>query len=313
MPSKIVEIEAGQYVYLAPPSKIPHCQEFIGRTKELDLCRAAWGVDRGGKKFNERALPLHFRLEGPPGVGKNEIIYQVARGLAASLDIPFYMLQGHEEMTPEDLAITLVPDRDQADYGQVPLAMRASPLATAIYEGGLFFFDEISRVPERALSPLASVLDSRRSIYSAITGINIEPKGKVEHERFRFCCALNPEVGGSGRGGLPDYIDERTLPVISVAYLSLDELMQVIRGNLPVENIVMAEFEYWYSEEARREISVRQALTMISFALNYFNEGGMDARAAIQDAALRIGHSRESKSSREANRWDGEAWDDELG
>src|SRR5262249_38764008 len=132
---------------------------------------------------------LHFRLEGSPGLGKNEIVYALARQLGMEL----YMIQGHDEMTAEDLAVLVVPaaldDSRESDYSaedysaedyseayRPQFELQASPLATAIYKGALFFFDEINRVPERALSPLSSVLDARRSIYSAMTGMYIKPK-----------------------------------------------------------------------------------------------------------------------------------------
>ena len=38
----------------------------------LGKCLAAWLID-GGEG------PLHFRLVGPPGVGKNELVYYLAR------------------------------------------------------------------------------------------------------------------------------------------------------------------------------------------------------------------------------------------
>src|SRR5262249_37090429 len=159
---------------------------------ELRLCRAAFGVSPEGL-LDDALDALHFRLEGPPGVGKNEIVYELARQLSKSIGLPFYSIQGHEEMTPEDLSVLIVPD--PTGSGSMPLQLRASPLATALHEGGLFFFDEINRVPERALTPLASVLDKRRELYSATTGVTIQPRDSAARARFRFCCALNPSVG----------------------------------------------------------------------------------------------------------------------
>jgi hypothetical protein len=130
-----------------PPKKF-----FAGRTNELRRCRAAWRVSSNGKSFMPGAAqPLNFRLEGPPGVGKNEIVYEIARALGK----PLYIIQGHEELTPEDMALLLVPDSSPQSENRVPIILQASPLATAILTGGLFFFDEINRVPDRALSPLA--------------------------------------------------------------------------------------------------------------------------------------------------------------
>src|SRR5579862_3612781 len=215
----------GHPIYLANPDKVPIIHGFYGREEELRRCKAAWGLDSHSKEAGKKLFRLHFRLQGPPGVGKNEIVYQVVRELQRQEpELPFYMIQGHEEMTPEDLTLLLVPDESAGGSQNPPLALRASPLATAIIEGGIFFFDEINRVPERALAPLASVLDDRQYLYSAMTGLRVEPKDDHSRHRFRFCCALNPLFSESGKGGLPDYIAERTLPVIEIKPQSIDEL-----------------------------------------------------------------------------------------
>src|SRR5690242_17457193 len=186
----------GQVIWLADAQRVP-TRKFVGRSHELRLCKAAFGINESNR-LDPALQSLHFRLEGAPGVGKNEIVYQLARELAASENLSFYSVQGHEEMTPEDLSLLVVPDSQRLEG--LALQLRASPLATALHQGGLFFFDEINRVPARALSPLASVLDDRRSLYSATTGITVEPKDEDARRRFRFCCALNPSLSAAGEG-----------------------------------------------------------------------------------------------------------------
>src|ERR1035437_169422 len=106
--------DIGRPYLLAPPFTPPK-RTFRGRDFELRRCFAAWGLDRDGRQAKlesttgearKDALPLNFRLEGPPGVGKNEIVYELSRRLA----LPLFVIQGHEEITPEDLALVLVPD-----------------------------------------------------------------------------------------------------------------------------------------------------------------------------------------------------------
>ena len=285
---RIYTTRDGESIYLSKAQTIPECN-FIGREEELRLCRAAFGVDENNR-FSLKMNPLHFRLEGPPGVGKNEIVYQLARDLAETEGLPFYSIQGHEEMTPEDLSILVVPDANDPNgenWDRVPLRLRASPLATALIEGGIFFFDEINRVPERALSPLASVLDDRRWLYSAMTGIIIEPRNKECRERFRFCCALNPSLGQTGRGTLPDYISERTLPALPVDYLELDDLKAVIAKNVTGDEEILKGFDDWYRQKARRELSVRQAMSIVSWAMNAF-EGISNTVTSMDHAEAHI-------------------------
>src|SRR5262249_31075992 len=149
-------------VHWAQAAAIPG-SGIVGREEELAMSRAAWGLDAQyrplGALQKGESRPLHFRLEGPPGVGKNAIVYEMARRVAAESGTELYMMSGTEEMTPEDLTLLIVP---HAGGNGNNFVLRASPLATAIRKGGIFFFDEINRVPERALSPLASVLDERQ-------------------------------------------------------------------------------------------------------------------------------------------------------
>jgi midasin (ATPase involved in ribosome maturation) len=256
-------------IALASPESVEPCQ-FVGRDDELRLCQAAFAIKPDWSGFDRAMTPLHFRLEGPPGVGKNEIVYEVARRLAEKMKIPFYSIQGHEEMTPEDLSILVVPDPERSS--DMPLSLRASPLATALHEGGLFFFDEINRAPERALTPLASVLDKRRSLYSAMTGITIRTKKSVQG-RFRFCCALNPDQGRSGRGGLSDYLDERTLPAIRVGYHDRGTLLEILKQNVTNDPKHLKDFATWYEKRVATEISVRQAMALMTFAIRTVARG----------------------------------------
>ncbi|MGA1841248.1 MAG: AAA family ATPase [bacterium] len=264
---KTIKID-GRLVYLANPTDIPPCN-FVSRSKELAYCETAWDIDIRQYKLGEgNNRPLHFRLQGPPGVGKNEIVYEIAR----RLKLPLYTFQGHEEVTPEDLSIHLIPD--QPDYkaphsNVIPLILRASTLATAIYKGGLFFFDEINRVPERALSPLVSVLDDRLYIESAMTGLRIGPKDDETRKRFRFCCALNPGLG-EVRSILPEYIEQRTLPVIEVDYFSLEDLLAILKMNLQCPEGFLSAFQEWYNEEESQKISTRQAISLMAFAMRYY-------------------------------------------
>lgn len=267
-------------VHLATPETPPLCH-FVGREAELELCKVAWAIDPATDRFAaDGMLPLHFRLEGPPGVGKNEIVYEIAR----RLQVPLYSIQGHEELSPEDLSLLLVPEGEASRVGHMPLVLRASPLATAIYEGGLFFFDEINRVPERALSPLASVLDSRRYIYSAMTGLRVEPRDDQARKRFRFCCALNPELGQAGYV-LPEYIAQRTLPMVRVATPSVDDLMEIVGRNVPCSPELLRSFGDWYMREAERKISVRQALAIATYALNFASQTGGDPDEVVRRVA----------------------------
>lgn len=262
-------------VYLAQPADPEPC-EFKGRKQELELCLASWSVDPKTFQMNYLGTPLHFCLEGPPGVGKNEIVYELARRMRR----PLFMVHGHEDITPEDLALLMVPDVTLSGSSTIPLVLRASPLATALYLGGLVFFDEINRVPERALAPLASVLDVRQSIYSSLAAIFIRPKDEEAKRQFRFCCALNPELSRAGHD-LPDYIRQRTLPVITIERFQPQELVNILRGRMRCPEEVLHAFMDAYSKSSKKEMSLRQAMAVVAFAASYHGQHSGSATTAV--------------------------------
>jgi hypothetical protein len=273
----------GCRVVLAEPAEAP-TRRFVGRDEELQMCRIAWGVSPDGTQLmDDGRPPLSFRLEGAPGMGKNEIVYEIAR----RVDLPLYIVQGHEELTPEDLALLLTPDPEAAYGDAVPLTLRASPLATALHEGGLFFFDEINRVPERALSPLASVLDGRQYIYSAMAGMNIGPRDDEARARFRFCCALNPALANAGHV-LPEYIEQRTLPVIQIEQPSFDDLRTILQTSLSPSPDLLDAFEQWYQKEERYDVSVRQAIALMTYAINYERQVGGEKGSLLRKLAVLV-------------------------
>jgi MoxR-like ATPase len=270
-------------VMLAAPVIVPK-NHFVGRADELRMCRIAWGISEDGTRFLDNGVqPLSFRLEGPPGFGKNEIVYEIAR----KLGMPLYVVQGHEELTPEDLALLLTPDATSSRNEIIGLTLRASPLATALHEGGLLFFDEINRVPERALSPLASVLDGRQYIYSAMTGMNIGPKDEEARAQFRFCCALNPSLSNAGHV-LPEYIEQRTLPVIEINQPPFEDLRVILRSALNPSPEFLEAFEHWYEQEDRNDVSVRQAMTLMNYAMNYERQVGGEKLGILRKVSSQI-------------------------
>src|SRR4030042_2084326 len=119
--------------------------------------------------------PLNFRLYGPAGVGKNTIVYHLARILQKEL----YIIRGGEELRPEEITCSPIATSSHT------FEYIASPLFAAMLRGGICFFDELSRAPHSVLAPLASVLDDRRTLTSVNPGICLKA-----HPEFLFCAAL---------------------------------------------------------------------------------------------------------------------------
>ncbi|MDD2734734.1 MAG: AAA family ATPase [Desulfuromonadaceae bacterium] len=166
--------------------------EFTGREEELKMVAAAW-------LSSISSQPLSPLLVGPPGCGKNRIVYEMAK--RCGLDL--YVCQGYENITAEELACSLLP----ADEGNGRIDYLISALATAMYRGGICFIDEIGKFPGKALSLLASVLDDRRYLDLDLIGERIHA-----HPQFRFICATNSE----DMEGLPDFVRSRLFPLIRI-------------------------------------------------------------------------------------------------
>lgn len=259
-------------VLLPEPDFIPD-KKFVGRTELIDQCMAAW-LDLDGSG------PLHFRLVGPPGVGKNEIVYHLAREVEQK---PLYIMHGHEELTPEDIACTARITRDQG------VEYVGSPLLAAMVRGGICFFDEIGKVPSRSLSLLASVLDDRRTLTSVLAGFS-----ERAHADFRFCAAMNDTDAATY--GLPGYIDERLRPAFRLDYPPIEEVMEIVtNGVSKATRMLLDQFRNWVA--AREDLSPREALILVGYAVRlHQQQGGGEVSAAaadilLQSASRHVGNS----------------------
>ncbi len=239
-------------VLLPEPDFVPE-REFVGRAELITQCMAAW-LDLDGQG------PLHFRLIGPPGVGKNELVYHLARDVEKK---PLYIMHGHEEFTPEDIACTARITRERA------VEYVGSPLLAAMVHGGICFFDEIGKVPSRSLSLLASVLDGRRTITSVLAGFT-----ERAHPQFRFCAAMND--ADAATYGLPGYIDERLRPAFKLDYPPIEEIIQIVaQGVTRASRTLLDSFRSRIA--GREDLSPREALIHLGYATRLHHRQGAPA------------------------------------
>jgi MoxR-like ATPase len=221
---------------------------FVGRELEMELIMASW-------ISGSHTLPLSPVLVGEPGVGKNRIVYELARFTGRDL----YLFQGHEDITAEDLACTVRFSDDTANLMEYVL----SPLVCAMMNGGIFFLDEIGKIRPRALALLVSVLDERRYIDSTLLCERI-----FAHPGFRFIAATNTgEVGM-----LPEFIRSRMRPVIKIGYPPRQEIEEIIQRKFKsrMENLDSLVERFWYVWDKKSvpgtTLTPRDAIAVFSMA-----------------------------------------------
>jgi MoxR-like ATPase len=242
----------------------------------MKMIVAAWLSSRG-------SIPLAPLLVGEPGVGKNRLIYELAKRTNRKL----YIFQGHEDVTAEDLACSV--RFSDTEHGKMDYV--ASPLVTAMHEGGICFIDEIGKIRPRALALLVSVLDERRYIDSTLLGERV-----FARSGFRFIAATNTgEIQF-----LPEFIQSRMRPVIKVGYPPQEEINKIVgaqpnvQGQQHLEVLLNKFWELW--EDANRKTdatkikppSPRDAIYLFALASSlsdyeFQQSTGLDKTNAIYD------------------------------
>jgi MoxR-like ATPase len=244
--------KTGKHALTSEPYEFDNCflTNLVGRKKEMLFITAAW-------MNNKNTPPLTPVLVGAPGVGKNRLIYEIAR----KADKELYILQGHEDITAEDMACTV----RFSDNGNNSMDYVLSPLSTAMMRGAICLIDEIGKIRPRALALLASVLDERRYIDSTLLGERIHAR-----PGFRFIGATNTgEVSM-----LPEFIRSRLWPVITVGYPDKDEIKNIIELEFSKSAPQMDELfdSFWFMWEKKlgteKRPTPRDAIHIFSLASN---------------------------------------------
>ena len=196
--------------------------EWIGQKALIDQVLASWlGV-------HEKDLPLCPRLVGKPGVGKTTLGYAAAR----AAELPAYIHQCTMDTRPEDLLVTPVLSRSGT------ISYHASPLVSAMIQGGVAILDEANRMSEKSWASLAPLFDHRRYVESVVAGIRIPA-----HPQFRACVTMNDDASTFE---VPDYMLSRIQPSISIDFPEREEEMRILRYHLPfaTEEIVKLTVDF---------------------------------------------------------------------
>ncbi len=234
----------GVTLLLAHPDDIR--MEWVGRRDLMRQLLAAWLV------VAPEDLPLNPRLIGKPGVGKTTLAYAAGRSLGADV----YIFQATMDTRPEDLLVTPVVDRQGA------IRYVASPLVTAMLQGGVAILDEGNRMSEKSWASLAPLLDNRRYVESIVAGIKI-----AAHTDFRIVATMNDDASTYE---LPEYIHSRLQPQIHLDFPDREEEKQILSANLPFSDEAILDYvaDFLQSAHAADEAyTVRDGINIARYAL----------------------------------------------
>lgn len=223
----------------------------VGRGEEIKTIAVSWMAGNG-------RIPLAPLLRGDPGIGKNRTVYECTR--VCGPDKELYILQGHEDVTAEDLlcAVRFSDDPERKmDY-------ILSPLATAMVRGMIFYLDGIGKMRKRMLAPLESVLDERRYL-----DINVLGERIYAHPGFRFIAATNPS--DMEDDVLPDFIRSRIKPVIPFGYPPPEELDRIIQCSYPslrhnARDLLDCFWSNWRAKKGDTPPTPRDCIQIFSYA-----------------------------------------------
>ncbi len=241
--SRYAEID-GVRIHLSSPHET--LGDWIGQQEILQQLMACWLV------VNQQDLPLTPRLVGIPGIGKTALAMAAAR----IRQQPLYIYQCTADTRPEDLLITPV----LAEQGSI--AYHASPLVTAMIQGGVCLLDEGNRMNEKSWASLAPLLDHRRYIESIVSGISVPASPS-----FRCAVTMNED---ESTYEVPDYILSRLQPTLRLSYPNRDDEMAILQYHLPFAESDILSLTVDFLQHAHRlnlDFSTRDGINVLRYAI----------------------------------------------
>ena len=189
-----------------------------------------------------------------------------------------YITQCTVDTKPEDLIVSPVI----ADNGKIRYV--ASPLVSAMVQGGICLLDEGNRMSEKSWASIAPLLDMRRSVYSIVAGVEIKAKPE-----FRVCVTMNEDASTFE---VPEYIHSRLQPAVHMDFPTREEEFRILRGKLdgPSDELIGEVIHILQESHARDEdLSIRDGLNIARYAHRLLKfDTALDERKALDQSLLQI-------------------------
>ncbi len=241
----------GVQLTLSPPDTSE--VTWIGQSEILKQILACWLV------VGEKDLPLSPRIVGMPGIGKTTL----AMVGAQKRNQPLYIFQCTADTRPEDLLVTPV----LSEAGKI--SYHASPLVTAMIQGGICILDEGNRMNEKSWASLAPLLDHRRYVESIIAGIQVHA-----HKEFRACVTMNSD---ESTFEIPDYILSRLQPTLKLTMPSHVDELAILKYHLPFAEEDLLNMTVAFLQRAHQldlDFSPRDGIHILQYAIKRMSQDG---------------------------------------
>ena len=240
---------------------------WIGQEELLEQILACW------TRITKDDLPLTPRLIGKPGMGKTTL----AQAAAQAIQKPVFIYQCTTDTLPEDLLVTPVLS------GSGHISYHASPLVTAMIDGGVAILDEANRMPEKSWASLAPLLDHRRYAESIVAGVRIPA-----HDDFRCCVTMNDDASTYE---VPEYMVSRIQPLVFVDFPDKEEELEILKYNVDFAPADLLELTVNFLQQAHRHnlnYSTRDGINIMRYALKLKHARGTPVEEAFHTAVTQI-------------------------
>jgi MoxR-like ATPase len=261
---KTIDFDGVSVELLPPETNLP---EWIGQSMPLRQLLACW------MDGDEQDPPLSPRITGQPGVGKTTLAMAAARLRQQAC----WIQQCTSDTRPEDLVITPVLGDGQK------ILYRASPLLSAVIEGGVCVLDEGNRMSEKAWASLAALLDHRRTVDSTTAGLRVNA-----HPQFRICVTMNED---GSTFDLPDYVVSRLQPRIEIGFPDAADEARILAFHAPraPEELRAACLQYLQNAHGLDlPFSVRDGISIIRLATRLGRQSENDSMVHFADAVRQV-------------------------